>query len=233
MKNLITFLFVAGSLLALPSVYCAGNMPPVQAKFQSVSMNDYLLKMGKKLDCFFTIERDDRGPHRLTNFRKLSLLSTAHINDNQQITSVEGLTIKLKKIFPKAEFSTSKHAGDNALVLHITDASLMESQNYVLNQKLSIKYSGSLKDLSDAIGLKLQNRIGSPQTFTLQELARGDSDSTTKITVQCENKTIRDTLTDAVPKSQDNRILWDAEAVTHDRGEVVEVKYFRPIVRHS
>ena len=231
MKSSVVFLFGAWSLLVLTPTYC-DKITPSQAKLQSVSLSDYLRTMGKKLDCYFTIERDDRGPHRLTNFRKESSLSTAKISDNEQITSVEKLTMKLKKIFPKAEFLTSKHAGDHALVLHITDASLMESQNYVLNQKLSIKYSGLLQGLPDAIGTKLENFIGPPQTVTTEDLMKGNLDQQTRIGINVDNKAIRDTLTDAVPKLQDNRILWDAEVLTRDNKEVVEVKYFRPIVRH-
>lgn len=232
MKNLSALLALTACIFSVLPAQCGENAQPPQNVSQKIPLKSYLQAMGTKLNCYFTLERDNKGPHKISDFRKHSSLDGATIDDNEQITKVDELISALKKDLPQADISIARHAGDDVIVVHIADISLMTMPNYVLSRKLSIKYSGFLHSLPDALGSRLENRVSSPETMELGEMMRGDRDGQTKVSVNYDNKVVRDTLTDAVPKLQDNRILWDAEALTRDGPEVVEVKYLRPTARH-
>lgn len=227
MKNYNLIWIIAIAIVLASSAHSETASQSLQNKTSTIPLRQYLLVMGAKLNCYFTLERDDLGVHKIDNFRKESRLRNPNIEDDEKIVTIKELITKLKTDFPEAEFSTNVINSRGVVVIHIADASLRKVKDYVLDQKLTITYAGSLNELPNAMGLKLQNRISSPRVLSLPMLSKDYVDYTTRINIDTRDLPTRDILTAAVTLPTNSRILWDAEARTQDGGDVVWVNFFK------
>jgi hypothetical protein len=112
----------------------------------------------------------------------------------------------------------------NKMIIRLRDTRLSQVKNYALAKKVSAKYDGNpdglLRFLSD------RNPLIQPEvSFTVGMGPIEVNDSLTPITVNVENKNVKDLLTKCVPLSGYNRIIWSSYTDGKIESPIVTVKF--------
>lgn len=192
------------------------------------SLGAYTIDVGSRFDCYFTIEdvRPVSGPHQ-------SLCDTpVRIAGNKR--SLAEVLDELREDLPTFDIVVPK---ENTGVVHIIDRRLVETQNNALNRRVTVDYRGGLQSLVSYLGthLHLPVRSGS----ILIGMGPAVCDEATQVSVKGQGLVVRRALTDYLPLSQYNRLLWEATTdVIGGKNLETSVKYTgsfppRPLVDGS
>jgi hypothetical protein len=157
----------------------------------------YLMQMGDKLDCHYTIERVAD-----TSVFTSPLTTNAEI-EFEDVVSIEDLVTKLASDFPTV---TVERDSVNPSIIHLIETSLRTDANYVIDQSVTITFAGTLQDLVEHLESEV-GRLGGVRQGVLPAFV-GDYVTTT--TVDVADTSIRRLLTDAVPLEGYSRVIWVA-----------------------
>jgi len=176
---------------------------------------DYLHLAGQRLDCHFTIERIFRPEN------PGAAIYGAWIMDDVEIRSLEQLIAKVSKEVKGITFVRNRK---NPAVVHVIDQRLKELDDYPLEAKLDVSYSGMIGDLSDELEKHLDS-IGPRRGGVMSDAF---DDHVTRVTVEAKNQQIRSILTDCVPLTHYGPRLWIAETRRVDGKTKTTVQYYGP-----
>ncbi len=177
----------------------------------------YLGDLGRKHNCFFTIEVAwyESGPTDRLDARWVERPSEK--KDLQQ--ELEYLRLNV----PYLEYEVNEN---NPRIIHIIDSRLRYRDWYGLESVIkSIDYTGKAKDLPSAIG-----KLGIPVSSQMGLVIGGGEfqDRDTVVHVKGEGLKVRDALTNFVPlEGRDGRFLWIARTKP-GKGEVAYIYYRWP-----
>lgn len=203
-----------GSLLiclAVPSCVTAEVQPAVPAK---KSLGGVLWDIALKYDCYFTLEE-----------RVESESSPCKVDEEKILPLPDGLSQKqalahLEKQLPGYFIQPGR---PNRAVIHLVDKKLASTKGYALDQKISITYDGLLYDLPDEILKKVPNfrkryayATGGDWMYFAKTPAR----------LKVTDLPVRRIVTDYVPLSQHNRIIWGAGTAMYDGKPGTCIQYY-------
>ena len=182
---------------------------------EAVSLWDYIQEMSVKLDCYFTLEdRFTDNPTRLWP-RAYDASVAPNIAPAPEIDTIDALVAKLQADLTKSNDDQIGYrvmrSADYPSVIHIIAEDLIE-EGYVLDQQVSIDFSGTNQELANQLGTLVDGKIGASDGgigipfYPLENY-------TTQVDVHLEGKTVRDVLTaamPAVPVQGYSPVLWQA-----------------------
>lgn len=198
--------------------------PQAQVKVQSsnpVAQQDqtrigyeyYLGDMGDKLNCYFTIERDDTDTVE-SAFDEATVVQ-------EDVDTLDGLVAKLNR-----ELTGITASRDPSIpsVIHLVENRL-KVDGYVMERRVSLNYTGTpygllvqLRDQFGGIGPRASG-VG----FYIQ-------DPLTPVTANVQDVTVRQVLTGAVPLPGYNRIVWEASTrIDENNQSFTDVFFWGPI----
>ena len=231
MQKLVLYL-IALSLCSCRTIPDDSNPQPATEEVLPIPFVDYLFEIGAKLGCHFTLEYQD---YAVTG-RMPRLFEV--VSNDLSVASMPALLAKLGRDVPG--YSVTQNA-KNPMVVHIIERRLEEKNDYVLNQRVTLRYSGNLvacvvKDaqgrnivkgqgLVTAIGEKLGGIQSGPPS---QDGREAFDDCVTRVKVDVKSKPVRDTLTDSIPLENYKVILWRAVTTRGDGQTNVLVQFYGP-----
>ena len=214
-----------------PTVRKDNNIPTTE-EVLPIPLIDYLFEIGGKLGCYFTLEYQD---HPITG--KTAKLFDVVSND-LNIASMTALMARLRHDVPG--YSVTENA-KNPKIVHIIDRGLEGKNDYVLNQRVTLRYSGNLvacvvKDaqgrnivkgqgLVTAIGKKLGGIQSGPPS---QDGRDAFDDCVTQVEVNRKDQSVRSILTDCIPVQNYKPVLWRAVTTKKDGQTNVLVQFYGP-----
>lgn len=227
MKILTVVVALIGSLLGCftrKGAAAAEAKPP-----RNVPVERFLFDAGDRCDCYFTIERwDERRDRR----RGPSPFDT-DLNDAEHLTEIEPLIEKLRGELKGVAIVRNQR---NPKVIHLIEESLLKPEDYPVEQKTSVNYSGAIANLPEALGRSIPgieatagrnypgaiilNLGGIPSDVF--------NDDLTQVKVAVENETVRNILTHCAPLQGYRRILWRATTFAEGGGFKTAVQYYGP-----
>lgn len=180
-----------------------------------IMMGSYLRQMGKKLDCYFTIEQvlTASSPD----------IPSRYVVPNTSVKSVADLLDYLQKQLATCDIRQSP---ENPAVIQITSPGAVAIPSYWLDRRIDLSFAGSLADLENRIvvsqqGLEFQ-KLTAPHG-----MARRDFD--TKVHIVAKSRAVRGLLTDFMPLARYSRTLWTATTTPSDGKQVVTVSFGGPV----
>lgn len=183
----------------------AGGTPVAKP---AISLEDYLLRTGKRLNCHFTIEafwKDSWANERRE--RVLFFLFPNPIRETPD--TVDALASALEKGLPDVKVVRNlKHPN----VIHLVDQALIGREDYVMDKKVDLEFSGPLSRLSVELNRQYL-RVGPPSVSFIEP--GSFDDSVTDVSFRASGETVRDILTNRVPLKGYSPIVW--RAITYDR----------------
>lgn len=185
------------------------------------SLELYLLEMGKRLDCYFTIEdRPDPNPELHDLDPELPyLIYRGGFNPDVQIASIDALVQHLNAEFEDIHFVRSTA---HPSVVHVIAEDLMQP-GYVMTDTVTLNYEGDLEELPNAIGTMLNGRI---VTGRLEDPPFDPGGYTRDVAVAAQNESVRNVLT-GISLSEDYwRLLWQSVQVVEQGSPKVFVKFY-------
>ncbi len=192
LKHVFALLVTVVACLAMVSSSAQSATAP------KILLGEYLTKVGVKLDCYFTIETDQR-----------TRTSLIYVSDTD-VESVESLIKVLKLQLPNVAVQQNK---DITCVIDLIDQSLVQQDDYTLAKDLKLSYRGMLSSLPKAIGKKLGGNL-SEQYPTRIPIIFSDPD--TKIAFDSTARVARNLLSLCIPFSQYPRVVWMADTKMGD-----------------
>lgn len=189
------------------------NLAPKQLGYKY--LGSYLMQMGRKLDCYFTIE--DAPIPGSNTFPWL--LEITDFQSDVSIETIDELVTYLDEELSGVDVFRSQQS---PLVIHLV-AEVMRDENYVMDQKVTVAgYSGGIGMLPDHLGALLNESIESRNYGVLPMLEV--TDVSTEITVTAEDETVRDILTKVVPLENYHRFLWESRRINEQAA--IDVFYY-------
>jgi hypothetical protein len=172
--------------------------------------------MGIELDCYFTLE--ERRPDEGTSPGALYNRRIAYLN---KVSSIDQLVEHLSREL--GEFSILRSI-ENPAVVHIVSKALPEDNSYVMEKVADLSFSGRLSALPNALTastpqLGLRRFVGDHELW----------DCTTEVKVRARKASVRRILTDWLPLSEYERVLWVAESYARDDMLRTEVLFRGPM----
>jgi hypothetical protein len=183
----------------------------------TISSEEFFYRLGVSQRCYFTFEflsAREKG-RRFQDVRvDERLLSQAETN----------LVTAVRRIFPEYVLMNS-HEKSN--VWHLIESELLKTTNYAANINITLSFTGWLGS-ARAPGLvaemaKMQDSIATRAGGLYDEVF---DDSSTRISISVTNKSMRDTLTLAVPLEVYGPLLWRAETSRAGGNPRTIVQYF-------
>jgi len=166
-----------------------------------------LSDLGKKYDVYFTIEEAyEEGSVQNPISSRLISCSIENSTLNEALRGLE-------QALPDVEILKSE---TNLAVVHLIDSRLKAMGNYPIDYMLdSINYSGPIVQLIDEVS----KQVPTIEAQTMFAVGRGPivMDMITKVTVSAINSSVRDVLTNYIPLSTYNRVLWIANTKLGDK----------------
>jgi hypothetical protein len=200
----------AGSYLSQTKATIIGlGSAQVQPK---VDYQEYLLKIGEKLNCYYTIER------LADTKEKDSPLSLTEIVDDD-VATIDALVTKLNRELPGV---TAARDETNRSVIRLTEDALLKVDGYDLGRKITWKYQGDPYHMLVELN-KLVPTVGRPKMFAFPGIGL---DVTTPVKVDVQDQPIRQVLTFALPLEGYNRILWVARMSNLQNQLYTDISYF-------
>lgn len=181
--------------------------PPPKPEDFIVTLGDYLLYMGDKLNCYFTFE--DRFDPEDGEFSWIVDLrnSLDEIEFDLELATIDALVAKLDEDFSDVKVVRSTQYPS---VVHLIKEQLLQP-GYVIEDAVTVQYEGALGWLPEKLGTLLDERIDAAtgsDTGSFPVSVGGDYETVVQVNV--ENQKVRDVLTGAVPLVPDRRFLWQA-----------------------
>lgn len=204
----------------------------VQSETPLESYDSFLFHVGRRLGCYFTLEY--RG-FRLAGAP--SPLVMTRVADDGQVKTIAELLAKLHHDL-KDFIAVQDPARTN--VIHIIERQVERPEGYVLNKRLSLVYSGNLVacDVMDSAGKNLSHGVGllaaaatqvpGIRSGTETDGIGGEStivDCLTTVEVNATNQSLRSIITECLPSSGYNPILWQA-VTSIEKGKLIVLVQF-------
>lgn len=213
-RNLLTVAMVlaCGAISFYPFQAHAGRQTE-EPKKQETFLMQYLVELGNKYNCFFTIEEAWRDGDPMNKMESYSF---------QKLSGNEGLQLALGKLRRAVSNFTFEIDKRNPRIVHIIDARLIQQKEYGLEKVLSsIDFKGNINDLVTAISR--QGVAISPPVLT--DAHEGMTrDSGTIVQMKGKELKVRDVLSNSIPLEGRGRILWIARTKL-GKGEVSYVQF--------
>jgi hypothetical protein len=200
----------------------------------------YLLEMGKRLDCYFTVENVghadtmERSPNGelIKRGHPGNQILEARVNvDSGDVKDIDAMVSFLNKVSiewkdyePRTIHLLADKIERNKTIIRIRDAKLSEVDDYVLNKKVSIEYDGDplgLIKLLSTQGLLIEPQIGGTRFGR-----PGGIDNGTPIKVSVKDKSIRDMFTECIPLAGYSRLIWSSYTAGTAKSPVVTVSFY-------
>jgi hypothetical protein len=193
-------------------------------------LRTYLREMGDRLDCYFIVE----GVCRRYAV-PIPILDTVDYEESEDIRDIDSMVSFLNKISltwkydkPEALHLVANRMDRNNKIIRIRDSRLSDVEGYILNKKVSVEYHGTpqglLKFLSIQYPLFQERRV----TSTGMEYGL---DGTTPINVSVKDTRIEDLLTECIPLSGYNRIIWSSCSDGKSESPIVIVEFYGKIMK--
>ena len=214
--NVQSILIAVLCMATVPLSISEGGDPQEMEEVKKVPWALYLAELPKQLDCHFTIERMGFMPGKKRDpspFHRYDLTLDANIN------TVQGLVEKLRREMKGiAVIQDTK----SPVVIHLVEERLLKIEDYVMEKKVDITYSGLIDKLAVELGKHVSGigpRRGGP-------IGEGLGDFYTQVKVNAKNQTVREVLTECVPLKDYSRVLWDTRTWKKKDGQ------YQTIVRY-
>ena len=196
-----------------------------------LDLTEYLVKKGAQLDCYFTIERQNAifGEPFLSLF-------VGKVQDRDSVQTIDSLVAQLRQELPEVEVRQDSQV---KTVIHLIDKGLADDPSYSLNKRVSVPFTGSLKELiasnQNVWKLRLQYGVNSiPRSSLVQPMMPRSSavqpveQVTTLASPELEGATIRQVLTGYTPLSRLDRILWIVSRSPYLEGSFITINKRTP-----
>jgi hypothetical protein len=173
---------------------------------EKMSLSSYLTQLGKRFDCYFTVEQDFDGtapaPEALCMF----------IEPDTSLKAIADVVPVLGKQLEGFEVVQSP---DNPAVFHIVALKAKSIPAYWLDKRVDLSFQGLTggllwKIVSSGTGVIRQT------AFSTDDIPWDDA--TTKVTVTAKGLAARSILTDFLPLSRYSRLLWSATTTVLKEG---------------
>jgi hypothetical protein len=208
--GLTAFLYCGdGSASTPPGKGC--TIMPTQDQ-SKVDYREYLLRIGEKLNCYYTIERLGDTEE------KPSPLAVAEVTDDD-VETIDALVAKLNQELTGV---TATRDETNRSVIHLNEDALQKVGGYDLSRKVTLNYKGDPYRMLGELN-KLDATVGPQTSFAFPNLG---ADSTTPVNVNAQDQPLRQVLTFAVPLDGYNRIIWVAITSSSDNKIYTGVRYY-------
>jgi hypothetical protein len=171
----------------------------------------YIEQLGRKLDCYFTVEQagDSSTPD----------VFSRRIATEASPKSASDLVDLLKSQLKGYDVSQSR---DNPVVIHIAAVKARAIPDYWLDNKLDLTFVGSPNGLLATV-LGLCTGAVPPTTFFTGSTPT--MDVTTRVAVTGHALAARNALTDFMPLSRYSRMLWSATTTQNDGKQIANVSF--------
>jgi hypothetical protein len=166
--------------------------------------NAVFLRLAIKLDCYFTIEEQDDDYFRSTP--KNRIYSRCFSSLAAQHHDLDAFLVELNRNLKGAK---AMRQGPSSRIVHIIEDSLLRDSRHPLNSNRSLDYQGSPSGMLDELEKSVRLSRAKIGSFGLGIV---NADVDTRISVKANNKGLRSILTDYLPLSEYNRLLWVAMA---------------------
>ena len=182
---------------------CSAVVAPVSSCGRA-PLRQYLHTIGNRLDCYFTIESYSGIEFKVPALENATVLDLP-AND------IESLVRVLRSQLINVDVERTPR---NQVVVHIKDRALKSLPLYNLNLGVDVKYKGALggvfQHIDKSSGVRIVPGAGvmnSNESF---------ADFVTVVNFSTSgNKSLRDAMTEYLPLSQYNRVLWRARTVIY------------------
>jgi hypothetical protein len=200
----------------------ATNRPTPNVTARPISISNFLLSMNKRFGVHFTMEiLSGQGQRSILNS-----LAVTRIEEPKQVENVEALAALIRDILPNCEVRVS--AG-NSNAIHLIDERLSRLEDYPLNKRATIQYSGPVGGPDSSLAMALRAKV--PGILAQQRggaMYQGFDDQTTKVTVDARNEEVRRILTDYVPLQNYSIFVWRAVTQDLQGKETTVVQFYGP-----
>jgi hypothetical protein len=177
-----------------------GQLPQNEAQAaggDKTMLSSYLWQLGKRFDCYFTVEQYRDGSPLSHEALSMS------VKPDSGLVTIEDLPGSLGKQLEGYEVLRSP---DNPAVFHISASKAKSNPAYWLDKRMDLCFQGSPANLFYRI-------VSSDKQTVMQNqfaIPAPPSDSTTRVTVAAKGLTTRSILTNFLPLSRYSRVLWGA-----------------------
>lgn len=159
----------------------------------------YLRQAGRKLNCYFTIER-----MMMRADQQASALNYAMLPE-VEVTSIEDLITKLERDLDDVTVIRSPGIPP---VIRLVETSLAKMEDYPLNQKITLTFSGQFWELGNQIKDRLPN-VEAKLYGTIPD--PGLEDPLAEVKVSVTQESVITLMNRAAPRTSERWILWGAE----------------------
>ncbi len=175
----------------------------------SIPMQTFLADIGKRLDCYFTVESVGRaGVH------SNPMLHAMVKADPNAIQSIDGLVSFLTNRQWTAFASTNTisivadRVGEKGRIIRLRDRRLLAVTDYALDRRVGVQHEGTTGELMERLA-GMDAKVEMERVFSVGEglINMGDE---TQVSVRCTNKPIREIITDCIPLSDYSRVIWSS-----------------------
>ena len=162
----------------------------------------FLFEIAQRYDIYFTLEtkQPSEGTQSAVELVRFSS------DDAAKISSADDAINALRAKLEGAEVVRDEW---NPAVIRIVEKAVAGLPGYAIEQRVTINFRGTLDGVVDRLQKELEGSIRLPSVFILPAASMGDPFTSAEIAAT--GLEIRQVLTDYVPLSAYNRILWKAE----------------------
>ncbi len=176
------------------------SVPKPMRGEETVPLVEYLGRIGVKLDCYFTIEE--------MHLDVDNWIEQHQVQAGNEPSTIDKMVKQLSAQLKGVHVYRSK---ENPVVVHFTDERLEKEKDYPLGKQVAIRFCGSPGELVIKLQTTSLKNLHNQMVFAIDGWPQ-DSDYCTKIQCSTPGALTRRVLTDCLPLSQYNRLLWIAGA---------------------
>ena len=186
-----------------------------QASGESIPLEDRLMELGHKYDCYFTVEEGWQEAEAVNAF------STALVGRPAETGTLQQALDQIAKYVPSLRFELRQQK--DRPIVHVIDKRLDGQGGYALARVIeSYEFSGTTGGLVADLG-KRGIAISSQTVFAIGRPLAFDRD--TRVTVKAAGLTVRRILSDGIPLKGYSRVIWTAATkLSAGAGTVVTFK---------
>jgi hypothetical protein len=190
---------------------CFSKAPPLR---HIVFLADYLEMIGDRYDCYFTIETftSSEGSQPNDLFNKRIIITNPVLNRDQAIALI-------KRYLPEYNVLVKDN---NPSIFHLIDRRLYNRDDYPLFKTVLSPYDGPIQSYVERLSCHFKGCMHSPHSLGPWGIIIWDN--TTHIKVGTLRQDVRSLLTNYIPLSRYNRLLWTAIATTIPSSHLLDVE---------
>jgi hypothetical protein len=174
----------------------------------SIPLEDVLQDLGRKYDCYFTVEEG------WTEGSPMNAFSTAPVRLPSETANIKQILDDVTKQVPNLRFEITRR---DRPVIHVIDRRLDGQSGYALGMTLqSYAFTGTTGEL--IADLAKQGIPVVPQTLFPVGRAIA-ADMSTRMTIKSSSLTVRRFLSDFIPLAGYSRVIWTAATKLGGRAE--------------